>query len=84
MLTFAEARRAAVNQIAQWYQLEGSAYAAAPEGWEDDTHWHVAVGDFRFIVRGDVRFRSSVFPDVRIDKRTGEVATGMRGTARSA
>jgi hypothetical protein len=84
MLTFAEARRAAVNEVAHWYPLEDSAYAAGPEGWEDPTHWHVTVGDFRYVVRGDVRFRGSVFPDVCIDKRTGEVLIGARGATRTA
>jgi hypothetical protein len=73
MITFAEARMAAVNTVARAYPLGGAAYAAAREGWQDDESWHVTVGDFRFIVKGDERFRASAFPDVAVDKRTGEV-----------
>ena len=86
MLTFDEARHVAVNEVAHWYPLDDSAYAAARDGWDDGTHWHVRVGDFRHIVRGDVRFRGSEFPDVLVDKRTGHVTVARvsRGEERSA
>jgi hypothetical protein len=70
MITFAKARLAAVNHVAARYPLDDSAYASSRHGTEDDNHWHVEVGDRRFIVGGDQRFRGSGFPDVLVDKVT--------------
>jgi hypothetical protein len=77
MITFAEARRLAVNYMARWYPLESSAYAADVRGWGDETHWHVRVGDFRYVVEGDQRYRREGTPTVAVDRRTGEVTLGM-------
>lgn len=38
MLTFDEARHAAVNEVARWYPLDDSAYTAARDGWDDGTY----------------------------------------------
>jgi hypothetical protein len=73
MLTFGEARLAAVNHVAHWYPLEDAAYAAAREGRADERHWHVRVGDLRYIVLGGARYRGSEFPDVLVDRHNGEV-----------
>jgi hypothetical protein len=75
-LTFDQARVLAVRHMEVHHPLDhGAHYAAAADGWQNTTHWHVRVDEARYLHTGDQQYMLVGTPEVLVDKASGEVTT---------